>query len=233
MVYDTDADTYLNSTVLLNYMNFNDFYDSIKKDYCDDACSLKASAHQIVKIQPPDGEISIMLISRDPPEKYFKKYYSPVVNSSKSLIEKRQDLMDNGVPNQVIKRIRSFQKRNPDLINYSDNEILKLETLLKSSYWTHLCKCYTVKKNWSRECPKKWLEDEIKLLPSQDVKMIIPLGTDVGDVVKSILGEEKFEGIAYPLPHHSGSNFDWTREDRADKTAAKVKHLFDGISKLT
>jgi hypothetical protein len=214
-------------------MNFQNFYNSIDKNNCisEPVCPIRDTEQCLVKIPPPIGNIPLMLISRDPPDYYYKKNKA-MFESDLSDFHRRDKLMSEGVPKWVIRRIISFNERNHGKIpQHHVDSIEGLQNLLDQSYWTHLCKCFTINKKWSEECGKIWLYKEVKAVSNCDLKIIIPLGKDVTKTIYEIMESRPIKNIEiFPLPHHSGSNFDWTRDDRSERTAMLVNDLLEWVS---
>ena len=99
-------------------MNLQQFLSSIDKKICEESPACPLIKHDIVKIPPPSGNTTIMLVSRDPPDYFYNKTYNKIIETNKPLSEKRDFLMKNEVPYWVINQIKNFDKRYPGKLVY-------------------------------------------------------------------------------------------------------------------
>ena len=187
---------------------------------CPEDCSFKNKEGFFPIVISPPKFPKIILISNDPTDDFV-----PIYNYSKKYApeERRLVLFMGAIPYQLLVRISKFYKANPN-INVDFNVLFKL---LDLSYWTHLCKCYTVKRKkitFSRKCADIWLREEINACKKLGAKAIVCLGSDVRKwMEKEMIGDLKI----IKIPHPSGLSRPWNNPKKIEEIHDQIKCLID------
>lgn len=158
---------------------------------------------------PTPDEISGIIISRDPTDRWLPKYEEYQGNREK---------LFEAIPEFLLKRIIEFMGNSFTEKNKNDLS----STILQNTYWTHLHKCFTgdpkngfteFKPANATKCADCWLTKELDLIiKNNKPEFVLTLGTHARDWVKEWRESRETKIEIINLIHPSSqNNMIWTR----------------------
>jgi hypothetical protein len=206
-------------------MDFKEYFKTINKNDCPSDCALKKNG-KIALVPPPD-EISGIIVSRDPTDRWLPEY-EKYKGDRKKLFETK------AIPKLLVTQIERFMK---NYFTEKDKKDLSA-TIFQNTYWTHLHKCFTgdPKKEFAEfelanamKCADRWLTKELDLIiKNNKPKFILALGRHVEDWVKGWRDSRETKIEIINLIHPSSqNNMIWTRsaERIIKETEGSIKEL--------
>lgn len=181
---------------------------------------------------PYSRPLRLMIISRDPPMDFLMWYDYSMKNYEPEVA--RKVLFASAIPFKVLFSLRRFSKGHLNELGWKESQfednILSIQRLLASAYWTHFNKCPTGEgkgTGFKKTCAKAFLGKELQWAKDNDVQKVLALGVPVHDWL-----DANNTVFAKPdiikIPHPSGANnAEWFTKEKS-----KVLDLASSINSL-